>query len=56
MIHNIVKLLQSQDFYSGDPIIEEAKGRNAIPKNLKEWLTLLKRSIISIKLSNGRLQ
>jgi hypothetical protein len=56
MIHEVIKVLQSQDFYGDNQVIEEAKGKYAIPKTIKEIFTQWKRTIISSIKSNGRLK
>lgn len=50
MIGVILNILQSDDFINVSKEIEIAKGKNAIPKNIKELYTQTKRQWRSRKL------
>ena len=43
MIKNIIDLLNTSDFYVGDPDIDFAKGINKIPRNMKDAKNYIKR-------------
>lgn len=43
MIKNIIELLNSDDWYIGDPDIDFAKGTNKLPNNWKETKQVIKR-------------
>jgi hypothetical protein len=44
IITNIIKLLNSQDFYGGGEFIEIAKGKNATVKNIRKFKEQIKRN------------
>ncbi len=44
MIENIIQLLSTSDFYGESEIIEIAKGKNKLPKTLKEKREQTKRA------------
>jgi len=43
MIKNIIDLLNSGDWYIGDPDIDFAKGANKLPSTFKQTKQLIKR-------------
>lgn len=51
MLEKLISLLNSNDWYEGDEWVQIAKGKYALPKNIKD---VKEKAIRIIKTDNGR--